>query len=154
MGRKHSIAASGIALTLPVIALVGSPIATAYTKCTDQIDYAGDPRSNAEINSIGASTGQCPTPMSQQYGLPGLVDGAVEGAACYNWQRFPFGQTSNGSQMICAGQGDGTGKWVRSIPVIGVRQIGSPCASEQQYGAQSPDGAPLVCDVRNGWVPN
>ena len=49
--------------------------------------------------------------MSQQYGLPGLVDGAVEGAACYNWQRFPFGQTSNGSQMICAGQGDGTGKF-------------------------------------------
>ncbi|KAA6221247.1 hypothetical protein CP973_03990 [Streptomyces albofaciens JCM 4342] len=31
-------------------------------KCTDRIDYAGDPRSNAEINSIGADTGRCPAP--------------------------------------------------------------------------------------------
>nr|WP_237556024.1 hypothetical protein [Streptomyces sp. SID5914] len=29
-------------------------------KCTDQLDYAGDPRSNAEINSIGEETGICP----------------------------------------------------------------------------------------------
>jgi hypothetical protein len=28
--------------------------------CTNQIDYAGDPRSNAEINSIGEQTGYCP----------------------------------------------------------------------------------------------
>jgi hypothetical protein len=32
-------------------------------RCTNQIDYAGDPRSNAEINSIGASTGHCPPPI-------------------------------------------------------------------------------------------
>ncbi|WP_328465380.1 hypothetical protein [Streptomyces sp. NBC_00448] len=31
-------------------------------KCTDRIDYAGDPRSNAEINSIGEQTGSCPSP--------------------------------------------------------------------------------------------
>ncbi|MFD7922049.1 hypothetical protein ACFV3R_22820 [Streptomyces sp. NPDC059740] len=30
--------------------------------CTDQIDYTGDPRSNAAINSIGAQTGHCPAP--------------------------------------------------------------------------------------------
>ncbi|CAM5706491.1 Secreted protein OS=Streptomyces tendae OX=1932 GN=GUR47_26505 PE=4 SV=1 [Streptomyces tendae] len=29
-------------------------------KCTDQLNYAGDPRSNAEINSIGEETGTCP----------------------------------------------------------------------------------------------
>ncbi|MEU5268436.1 hypothetical protein AB0G77_07820, partial [Streptomyces hygroscopicus] len=29
-------------------------------KCTDQINYAGDPRPNAEINSIGENTGHCP----------------------------------------------------------------------------------------------
>uniref|UniRef100_A0AAU3GZH1 Secreted protein n=1 Tax=Streptomyces sp. NBC_01401 TaxID=2903854 RepID=A0AAU3GZH1_9ACTN len=37
----------------------GTP-AKSGTKCTDQIDYAGDSRSNAEINSIGADTGTCP----------------------------------------------------------------------------------------------
>ena len=29
-------------------------------KCTDQVNYAGDPRPNAEINSIGEETGTCP----------------------------------------------------------------------------------------------
>ncbi|GHE12832.1 hypothetical protein GCM10010339_77790 [Streptomyces alanosinicus] len=28
--------------------------------CTNQIDYAGDSRSNAEINAIGEQTGYCP----------------------------------------------------------------------------------------------
>jgi hypothetical protein len=32
----------------------------AGVSCTNQIDYAGDPRSNAEINSIGEQTGYCP----------------------------------------------------------------------------------------------
>ncbi|WP_063064106.1 hypothetical protein [Nocardia violaceofusca] len=36
-------------------------------KCTDQIDYAGDPRPNAEINSIGEQTGQCPAPQAPAY---------------------------------------------------------------------------------------
>ncbi len=33
-------------------------------KCTDQVNYAGDPRSNAEINSIGERTGTCPPVQS------------------------------------------------------------------------------------------
>ncbi|MFC8590615.1 hypothetical protein, partial [Streptomyces atroolivaceus] len=37
----------------------GTP-AESGTKCTDQVDYAGDSRSNAEINSIGEDTGTCP----------------------------------------------------------------------------------------------
>lgn len=37
----------------------GTPAAS-DTKCTDQINYAGDSRSNAEINSIGVDTGTCP----------------------------------------------------------------------------------------------
>ena len=32
-------------------------------RCTNQINYAGDPRGNAEINSIGAVTGKCPPPI-------------------------------------------------------------------------------------------
>lgn len=134
--------------------LIGSATASADDRCTNQINYAGDPRSNAEINSIGASTGRCPTPMSEQYGLPGLVDGAVAGQPCYNYPLFIFGQGAGGEQYACMDQGTNTtGLWVRAVPVIGVRQIGTQCASEQQYAAQSPDGRPLVCDVRTGWVP-
>jgi hypothetical protein len=35
--------------------------------CTNQIDYAGDSRSNTEINSIGEQTGYCP-PVSTSAG--------------------------------------------------------------------------------------
>ncbi|MFF9493959.1 hypothetical protein [Streptomyces flaveolus] len=41
-----------------------APTGGAGKKCTDQRDYAGDPRSNAEINSIGEDTGTCPEPQS------------------------------------------------------------------------------------------
>ncbi|GAA1990121.1 hypothetical protein GCM10009754_80470 [Amycolatopsis minnesotensis] len=34
----------------------------AGTRCTDQVDYAGDPRPNVEINSEGEDTGVCPAP--------------------------------------------------------------------------------------------
>lgn len=33
-------------------------------RCTNMINYAGDPRGNAEINGIGWQTGECPEPMS------------------------------------------------------------------------------------------
>ena len=153
--KIHALVAGVIGgITFSLTALLGSATATADDRCTNQIDYAGDARSNAIINSIGASTGRCPTPMSQQYGLPGLVDGAVQGQPCYNYPLFIFGQDSTGAQYACADQGTNTtGLWVKSVPVIGVRQIGGQCASEQQYGAQSPDGQPLVCDARTGWVP-
>lgn len=34
------------------------------SKCTNRINYANDPRGNAEINSIGAQTGKCPKPIT------------------------------------------------------------------------------------------
>ncbi|WP_405389167.1 hypothetical protein OG596_15350 [Streptomyces sp. NBC_01102] len=37
----------------------GTP-AQSEVKCTDQLNYTGDPRSNAEINSTGKDTGTCP----------------------------------------------------------------------------------------------
>ncbi|MET0796123.1 hypothetical protein ACFVX3_02725 [Rhodococcus erythropolis] len=42
---------------------------TGSTKCTDQINYVGDPRSNAEINSIGERMGSCPAPLP-----PGAIE--------------------------------------------------------------------------------
>jgi len=54
---------------LPASGLLFAPAASA-TRCTDQINYAGDPRSNAEINSIGATTGVCPAPLSGPSNAP------------------------------------------------------------------------------------
>ena len=52
--------------TLPAPAAGGGP-ATETPRCTDRINYAGDPRSNAEINSIGQQTGQCPVPITGRH---------------------------------------------------------------------------------------
>ncbi|WP_374111224.1 hypothetical protein [Nocardia sp. JCM 34519.1] len=41
----------------------GAPGGDNYVKCTDKINYAGDPRSNAEINIIGERDGKCPEPI-------------------------------------------------------------------------------------------
>lgn len=42
---------------------IPDPNAVPDDRCTNQIDYANDPRSNAEINSTGELTGQCPEPI-------------------------------------------------------------------------------------------
>ncbi|CCQ15565.1 Secreted protein [Rhodococcus sp. AW25M09] len=42
---------------------IPDPDAVPDDRCTNQIDYANDPRSNAEINSLGESNGQCPAPI-------------------------------------------------------------------------------------------
>lgn len=123
------------------------------TRCTDQLDYSGDPRSNAEINSIGATTGQCPTPMTGvSNDVPGLVSGAVLGQPCTNTQRFVFGQTAAGDTLLCTGQGS-AGTWIRSIPVIGTRPLGSSCTEGFELAAQTPDGIPIICGD-GVWVRN
>ena len=47
--------------------------------CTNQIDYAGDPRSNADINTIGEQTGYCPVP--ERSGAPSATPGNGSGSA-------------------------------------------------------------------------
>ncbi|MBC2644741.1 MULTISPECIES: hypothetical protein [unclassified Rhodococcus (in: high G+C Gram-positive bacteria)] len=54
----------GTVCRYPSGATIPDPNAVPDDRCTNQINYAGDPRSNAEINSIGAQTGQCPAPIS------------------------------------------------------------------------------------------
>ncbi|WP_433560727.1 hypothetical protein ACQP1O_23995 [Nocardia sp. CA-151230] len=41
-----------------------APAPDGDVKCTDKINYVGDPRSNAEINRLGEILGHCPDPIS------------------------------------------------------------------------------------------
>jgi len=124
------------------------------TRCTDQLDYSSDPRSNAEINGIGAATGQCPTPMGGvSNNVQGLVYGAVVGQPCTSTQRYVFGQTAGGGTTVCSGQGS-SGTWVMSIPLIGTRPLGSSCVAGFAQAAQTPDGIPVVCGESGTWVRN
>ncbi|MDQ1201522.1 hypothetical protein [Rhodococcus sp. SORGH_AS_0303] len=54
----------GSVCTYPNGASYPDPNAAPDDRCTNQIDYAGDPRSNAEINSLGETNGVCPAPIA------------------------------------------------------------------------------------------
>jgi hypothetical protein len=64
--NTRCVLASMVALPMVGVAIAAPAMADGPTydlKCTNMINYAGDPRSNAEINGIGWSTGTCPTPI-------------------------------------------------------------------------------------------
>lgn len=142
------------AVALAVPTMVAPASATADDRCTNQIDYSADPRSNAEINGIGASTGVCPTPMTGvSSDVPGLVAGVVTGQPCSNFERYIFGVSPTGQSMACGRNlvSDGV-TWGLSVPVIGTRPLGSLCTAGIGLAAQAPDGRALVCGDA-GWVP-
>lgn len=87
-------AASARGVSFGVVLSAGTAIAA--PSCSNQINYAGDPRPNAVINSIGASTGRCPVPIPEAIGLPGYVRGAVVGADCDNYPTYIFGEGPGG----------------------------------------------------------
>lgn len=94
------VAASLLAVSFALAAPV-----RADQKCTNQIDYAGDPRSNAEINGIGATTGQCPAPMAA--GAGGSNSGTKLPPGC-NWNTDTGTQACLGGGPFDAGR-DGNG---------------------------------------------
>ncbi len=84
------------AVSLLAISLVAAAPSHADEKCTNQIDYAGDPRSNAEINGIGFTTGQCPAPMTGGVASNGTPAGDKLPPGC-NWN------TDTGTQACLGG---------------------------------------------------
>jgi hypothetical protein len=80
--------------------------------------------------------------------VPGLVQNAVRGAPCSNYDRYIFGKTATDQWLACRPVPGGGGRWNASISVIGVRQLGALCglAPSVNVAAQSPDGQPLFCD--------
>ncbi|GAA5010660.1 hypothetical protein GCM10023257_67240 [Streptomyces hyderabadensis] len=73
-------------------------------KCTDQVNYAGDPRSNAEINSIGEETGTCPPVQSggTQSGTP-----KEDGVKCTDQVNYAGDPRSN-AEINSIGEETGT----------------------------------------------
>ncbi|MFR0359464.1 hypothetical protein [Streptomyces sediminimaris] len=74
-------------------------------KCTDQIDYAGDPRSNAQINSIGENTGTCPAPRTGDATPSGVPN--KPGVKCTDQVNYAGDPRSN-AQINSIGENTGT----------------------------------------------
>lgn len=84
--------------------------------------------------------------------VPGIDDDAELGEECDSFDRYIFGRGPEGEPLACVAYGDDEeGQWVTSVPLVGVRMIGSPCIGDD--AAQSPNGRALVCVVGAGWQP-
>ncbi|MEZ0381783.1 hypothetical protein ACAG20_02485, partial [Mycobacterium sp. pW045] len=65
MPKRLVTVASVVANMFGAVLLFFSPASNAMPlRCTNMINYAGDPRGNAEINGIGWQTGECPAPTT------------------------------------------------------------------------------------------
>jgi hypothetical protein len=91
-------------------------------------------------------------PVATADDIPGIDDNAVLGAPCTNSDRYIYGRSPSGEPLACVAF-DGDGQWVRSMPLVGVRSIGSPCTQESNGVAQSRDGLGMVCAADQGWQP-
>jgi hypothetical protein len=85
--------------------------------------------------------------------VPGMQRGVIEGQACSNWERFPFGVNPDGDYLACVlFEDETTGAWAKSVAPVGVREPGTSCDSPQEDLAQAPDGRPLQCSSSSWYL--
>jgi len=74
----------------------------------------------------------------------------VLGAPCSDTAFFVFGTTSWGRLVFCGSPRRYEPRWFRSPPMVGIRDLNSPCTVETNSVAQAPDGLFLTCVSMNG----
>lgn len=80
--------------------------------------------------------------------VPGMVYGAAVNTSCDG--EFPFGRTVKGLTLACVtigetDEGTVTRRWVRSVPLAGVRQPQGLCEKESGMAALSPQSEAMLC---------
>lgn len=80
--------------------------------------------------------------------VPGMVYGVSVNTPCDG--EFPFGRTSKGMTLACVtlseeDDGTATRRWVRSVPLAGVRQPQTLCEEEAGMAALSPQSEAMLC---------
>lgn len=89
-----------------------------------------------------------PAPSEGGRNVPGMIYGAVITASCDG--SFPFGRSAKGLTLACVTVGedeDGASlhKWVRSVPLAGVRKAQEICKTEVGFVALSTASEPMLC---------
>jgi hypothetical protein len=58
---------------------------------------------------------------------------------------------NTGAEIVCVYMGAGTGsRWVSSVPIVGVNEVGAPCDSNDG-ASRTPEGLAIMC-VQGEWV--
>ena len=84
---------------------------------------------------------------NEPFDTPGVTLDAVEGAPCGPARtRYVYGLSHDASDTyVCMSLPSGSApKWVASVPLSGVRNVGERCIPG--WAAQAPDGRPMMCD--------
>ena len=89
-----------------------------------------------------------PAPGEGGRNVPGMIYGAVINTTCDG--EFPFGRSAKGLTLACVTVGESDDntklrKWVRSAPLVGVRQAQGQCKTESGFVALSTQSEPMLC---------
>ncbi|TRW76772.1 hypothetical protein FK535_27430 [Mycolicibacterium sp. 018/SC-01/001] len=97
-----------------------------------------------------------PQPCDDPFCTPGITPGVVLGAPCTDTSHYVFGTTADGRMVFCGSPRRYAPRYFRTTPMVGVKELGAPCVTEEAKMAQAPDGLFLFCQAINGqvvWVP-
>jgi len=87
--------------------------------------------------------------------VPGITPDVVLGTWCTNTTYFVFATTSWGRLVFCGSPRRYEPRYFRSPPMVGIKDLDSPCTGLENDVAQAPDGLFLSCLADDGaarWV--
>ena len=97
-----------------------------------------------------------PAHCNDAFCTPGITPNVVLGAPCDRTDYFVFGTAVAGPSIqpgrlvFCGSPRRYEPRWFRSPPMVGIRDLNSPCTVETNSVAQAPDGLFLTCVSMNG----
>lgn len=92
---------------------------------------------------------------------PGITPNVVLGAPCENTSYYVFGTAVAGPSIqpgrlvFCGSPRRYAPRYFRSMPMVGIKELGTWCGGQEHAMAQAPDGLFLTCAVQNDnmvWV--
>ena len=92
------------------------------------------------------------SPCNNSVCVPNIAQDVHPGWGCAGRDRYIFGIDTMGRTFVCTLADERVANtWVGAEPLVGVRDVGTPCNTPQGESAQSPDGIPLICGSQ-GWT--
>lgn len=92
---------------------------------------------------------------------PGITPNAVLGAPCDNTAYYVFGTAVAGPSiqpgrlLFCGSPRRYQPRWFRTMPMDGIKELGTNCSGRENHMAQAPDGLFLTCGIQDSqavWV--
>ena len=137
--RKAALALSGLG--------VAAFLVTAPANADDPL-----PRPPAPPNPNPAISDVC----NDAFCTPGITPNVVLGAPCGDTSYYVFGTAVAGPSIqpgrlvFCGSPRRYAPRYFRTMPMVGIKELGTWCTGQENYMAQAPDGLFLTCALQDG----